>query len=43
MLLTSVFFVLLIELYTRHGERLPAIFDFKARASKYRAAMQPVR
>ena len=33
MLLTSLIFVELVELYTLHGERPPAIFDFQARAS----------
>ena len=34
MLLTSLIFVELVEgLYTLHGERPPAIFNFQARAS----------
>ena len=33
MLLTSLIFVELVEeLYTLQGERIPAIFDFQARA-----------
>ena len=43
MLLTSLIFVTLVEMYNLHGARLPAICNFQARAFYLRAALQPVR
>ena len=42
MLLTSLIFVELVELYSRHGERPPAIFNFQARASKLRRYLSDI-
>ena len=39
MSLTSLIFVQLVELYTIHGERLPAIFNFQARVSQLRCKL----